>query len=214
VRRTISCVRWEVEHAEGANTNKEEKHEESTTNSHPKPESGIKKATAKPKVVLAVLGTHADISPSFSTMKLSSSPHNADAVLGPPQVLTPVPLPAPTLPPANKFEPRSAGALVAQWATRAGISVFEVEPTWADDDDRERTRRARRGSLDSPGGGKGHGHGHGHPGKGRGGGGGSGIGNGAMVERPPAVMAMMEMVAQPSKVVRVLARGEKLDPDP
>jgi hypothetical protein len=35
-----------------------------------------------------------------------------------------------------------------------------------------------------------------------------------MVERPPAVMAMMEMVAQPSKVVRVLARGEKLDPDP
>ena len=35
-----------------------------------------------------------------------------------------------------------------------------------------------------------------------------------LVERPPAVMAMMEMVAQPSKVVRVLARGEKLDPDP
>jgi len=34
-----------------------------------------------------------------------------------------------------------------------------------------------------------------------------------LVERPPAVMAMMEMVAQPSKVVRVLARGEKLDPD-
>ncbi|KAF8970890.1 hypothetical protein BDZ97DRAFT_1901904 [Flammula alnicola] len=35
-----------------------------------------------------------------------------------------------------------------------------------------------------------------------------------LVERPPAVMAMMEMISQPSKVVRVLARGEKLDPDP
>lgn len=35
---------------------------------------------------------------------------------------------------------------------------------------------------------------------------------GGLVERPPAVMAMMEMVAQPSRVVRVLARGEKLDP--
>lgn len=38
-----------------------------------------------------------------------------------------------------------------------------------------------------------------------------GVGPG-LVERPPAVMAMMEMVSQPSKVVRVLARGEKLDP--
>ena len=35
----------------------------------------------------------------------------------------------------------------------------------------------------------------------------------SMVERPPAVMAMMEMVAQPTKTVRLLARGEKLDPD-
>ena len=39
----------------------------------------------------------------------------------------------------------------------------------------------------------------------------AGVGPG-LVERPPAVMAMMEMVSQPSKVVRVLARGEKLDP--
>ena len=38
-------------------------------------------------------------------------------------------------------------------------------------------------------------------------------GSPGLVERPPAVMAMMEMVAQPSRVVRVLARGEKLDPD-
>lgn len=33
----------------------------------------------------------------------------------------------------------------------------------------------------------------------------------ALVERPPAVQAMMEAVSQPSRVVRVLARGEKLD---
>ena len=33
-----------------------------------------------------------------------------------------------------------------------------------------------------------------------------------MVERPQAVMTMMEMVTQPNRVVRVLARGEKLDP--
>ncbi|KAF8731563.1 hypothetical protein AX14_004675 [Amanita brunnescens Koide BX004] len=75
----------------------------------------------------------------------------------------------------------------------------------------------------------GHGHGHhGHPGGRRkqsvgstGGGGDNAIPGTAnlsvgaspgLVERPPAVMAMMEMVSQPSKVVRVLARGEKLDP--
>lgn len=34
-----------------------------------------------------------------------------------------------------------------------------------------------------------------------------------LVERPPAVKAMMDVVSQPSKVVRVLARGEKLEPD-
>ena len=36
---------------------------------------------------------------------------------------------------------------------------------------------------------------------------------GILVERPAAVKTMMEMVAQPSRVVRVLARGEKLEPD-
>ena len=34
-----------------------------------------------------------------------------------------------------------------------------------------------------------------------------------LVERPPAVKAMMDVVSQPSRVVRVLARGEKLEPD-
>ncbi|KAF8228665.1 hypothetical protein L208DRAFT_1379239 [Tricholoma matsutake] len=221
VRRTISCARWEVEHADTPPASVSDATKEANQDSTPKSHTnGVKSVTSKPKVVLAVLSARTDLSPRFSNLKLSSSPHNTDvAIPEAPQVLTPVPLPAPSLPPVNKFEPRSAGVLVAQWAARAHINIFEVEPTWADDDDRERPRRARRGSVDSPGGiggGKAHGHGHGHAGKGRGGGGsgGGGIGNGAMVERPPAVMAMMEIVAQPSKVVRVLARGEKLDPDP
>jgi hypothetical protein len=216
VRRTISCVRWEVEHAEKLlepvpETIKEDKSEGTPTNGQDST-PGVQNAP-KPKVVLAILSTPADLSPRFNTLKLSSS-HNADATASEPQVLTPVPLPAPSLPPANKFEPRSAGVLVAQWAVRAHINIFEVEPTWAEDDDRERPRRARRGSAEgtgAAGGGKGH---HGHKGRGGSGGGNSGNGIGAMVERPPAVMAMMEMVAQPSKTVRVLARGEKLDPDP
>ncbi|KAG6908563.1 hypothetical protein DXG01_004121 [Tephrocybe rancida] len=105
---------------------------------------------------------------------------------------TPVPLPAPHVH-ANKHEPRSAGTLVAQWAARAHIDMLTVDPTAAPSDDEARPRRRRPSTSEA----KGH-HGHGH----------------ALVERPPAVMAMMEMVAQPSKVVRVLARGEKLDPDP
>ena len=43
------------------------------------------------------------------------------------------------------------------------------------------------------------------------------VGGPGLVERPPAVKAMMEMVSnQPgnsSKGIRVLARGEKLDPE-
>jgi len=34
-----------------------------------------------------------------------------------------------------------------------------------------------------------------------------------LVERPPAVKAMMDMVSRQTRVVRVLARGEKLEPD-
>jgi hypothetical protein len=61
-----------------------------------------------------------------------------------------------------------------------------------------------RGGGGSGGGGGGGAYGPGIKGNGNG---------GSMVERPPAVMAMMEMVSQPQKVVRLLARGEKLDPD-
>jgi len=80
--------------------------------------------------------------------------------------------------------------------------MLSVDPTAAPAEEEaggrtKRTSRQRRASDGSGGAGKGH---YAPP--------------QGLVERPPAVMAMMEMVAQPSKVVRVLARGEKLDPDP
>ncbi|KAF8063628.1 hypothetical protein FPV67DRAFT_1672640 [Lyophyllum atratum] len=146
--------------------------------------------TAPFKVVLAVLAhtpASSDVASSLGDLKLSSSP-------------TPVPLPAPHVQ-ANKHEPRSAGALVTHWAARARIAMLAVDPTSAPAEEDvgggggPRAKRAAvRARRPSDGSAKGHG--------------------GGLVERPPAVMAMMEMVAQPSKVVRVLARGEKLDPDP
>lgn len=150
-----------------------------------------RKSIPHPKVVLAVLASSLNLSPQTVPLKL------ADGSESP---LTPVPLPAPVLPASHKHEPRSAGVLVSQWAAKAGITVLPIEPTLpgrgAEDDDRPkrphgRGRRPSATDYNGPSGQK--------------------VG---LVERPPAVMAMMEMVAQPSKVVRVLARGEKLDPDP
>ncbi|KAH9475549.1 hypothetical protein JR316_0012664 [Psilocybe cubensis] len=145
------------------------------------------------KVVLAVLSTLPNMSPQSMAMNIASS---AEAPL------TPVPLPAPTATHANRYEARSTGSLVASWAAKAGISLLEVDPALpgrgGEDDDRghgqkrsQGSNRGRRPSTSDSHGPK------------------SGL-----VERPPAVMAMMEMISQPSKVVRVLARGEKLDPDP
>jgi hypothetical protein len=91
------------------------------------------------------------------------------------------------------------GTLVAYWARRARLSILEVPPSGPDGrvspEERRPAHHHHRGRGD-----------HHHPAKGNGGGG------GGMVERPPAVKAMMDVIAQPSKVVRVLARGEKLDP--
>jgi len=112
-----------------------------------------------------------------------------------------MPLPAPTVPHANRYEARSTGTLVGSWAARAGIQLHDVEPSLPGrgGDDEECRKRS-------------HGHAQGTRGRRP-----STSEHGAksgLVERPPAVMAMMEMISQPSKVVRVLARGEKLDPDP
>ncbi|KAL0948002.1 hypothetical protein HGRIS_010624 [Hohenbuehelia grisea] len=142
----------------------------------------------KPRVVLAAIPSAPSLSPKSLPKKLDTP-------------LTPVPLPAPTNH-ANKHEPRAAGSLIVYWAKRAGIELLECKPSEGNEDE-ERHTHSKRGSGGSRGrrlsqngtmGGP-----HRSPG---------------LVERPPAVMAMMEMVSQPSKTVRLLARGEKLDPDP
>ncbi|KAL4244704.1 hypothetical protein ABKN59_010350 [Abortiporus biennis] len=204
VRCTISCARWELEHA---------KEEVS------KPD---------PKVVLAVLPTPLDslLDSAPGTTQVSASP---------------VPLPAPQI---NRHEARASGTLVALWAPKAGIEVLELSthpssaptatgPTVttntindstapntrrsaeqarrsaeygrrSPDDDRKKTQHPHP----SNGGGRGRRNSHLRNDRG------TTPPSGGLVERPPAVMAMMEMVSQPSRVVRVLARGEKLDPDP
>lgn len=190
LRRTICCARWEMSNAQ------------SPTPSAAQGQAGAAKADQAPKVVLAVLA--------------SSPSHMSGAKRLDGSDISPVPLPVPNLN-ANKHEPRTAGTLVYQWATRADIALLEIDPSApvpphqqpavsprpspraSSEDERPKrpngpNGRGRRNSNLAPN-----------------------VGGGAgLVERPPAVMAMMEMVAQPGpgKVVRLLARGEKLDPDP
>ena len=154
-----------------------------------------KQSIHHPKVVLAVL------SPTSAQAQVDRAATEANAELS-----SPVPLPAPS-PHFHRYEPRSAGILIGHWAARAGIPTLEFQPTplpstspprhrGADDDDKGK-RQSGRGRINS------------YSGSGPPAARGSGL-----VERPLAVMQMMEVVAQPSKVVRVLARGEKLEPDP
>lgn len=185
VRRTICCARWELEHFG-------------------------KEGKTNPKVMLAVL----------APMPVQQPAHvPADA---PTDATSPVPLPAPSTH-GNKFEPRSAGTLVGQWAYRAGIDMLQIKPASQPPATNTAARSHHKLSSDEERPKKTHGH-HGQVGGGRGrrsshstapgSVSGSAPGSSGLVERPPAVMAMMEMVSQPKKVVRVLARGEKLDPDP
>lgn len=122
---------------------------------------------------------------------------------------SPVPLPAPQ---PNKHEPRVTGTLVAQWASRVGLDVMDIAPTPLQAPPnkdafggRRSAEQGRRSPEEAFRGGRGRRNSH-QRGDGRG-----PAQGGGLVERPPAVMAMMEMVSQPSRVVRVLARGEKLD---
>jgi hypothetical protein len=197
VRRTICCTRWEVEHADATMRSVNSGRRDG------KADGGDKKE--KPKVILAVLYGDPNLSPLSHALKLADNQDTSSS---------PVPLPAPSVPHANKFEARSSGVLVTKWAEKAGIETFPVEPTLpgrgaaanhtpTGGDEEERPKRAH------------HSH-HGHKGRRS-----SNADHqphhppkACLVERPPAVMAMMEMVSQPSRVVRVLARGEKLDPDP
>ncbi|KAI6015221.1 hypothetical protein F5J12DRAFT_904509 [Pisolithus orientalis] len=145
-----------------------------------------KTTSKKPQVVLAVLGQSSALAHVGKTTDCT------------PEIASPVPLPAPG-PHSHKYEPRSAGLLVAHWAAKAGIELLEVEPCLAGappigqfrngDDDERGKRQGGRGRRNS------HTVGSSPATRGTG-----------LVERPAAVMQMMEMV------VRVLARGEKLEP--
>lgn len=141
---------------------------------------------ARPRVVLATLVQQQPQQQPSAAADSSQHPGTAPA--------SPVPLPAPHHAQQHRHEPRAGGTLVAYWARRARLSVLEVPPSGPDGRVSPEDRRPphhHRGRGDH------------HPAKGNGGG---------MVERPPAVKAMMDVISQPSRVVRVLARGEKLDP--
>ncbi|THH12949.1 hypothetical protein EW146_g7220 [Bondarzewia mesenterica] len=187
VRRTICCARWEVENADAEVAKLKA--------------TGVNNATKNRRTVLAVL------SPAI----LPHTSHNIKTA----EIASESPVPLPVSH-ANKYEPRSSGALVNYWAKRAGIDIFEVKPASSTEaaprTSEEERDRSKRGPVHHGGAGthRGRKNSNSQP---------SGserdkerAGGGGLVERPPAVKAMMEMVAQPSKVVRVLARGEKLDP--
>ncbi|ESK91815.1 hypothetical protein Moror_10541 [Moniliophthora roreri MCA 2997] len=154
----------------------------------------------KPKIILAVCDPSTG-SPQMSTLKLSA-PEDDDSLL------SPVPGPAPSHHNTNKHEPRSGGVQVAHWAAKAGIDTIKFEPTAqaspngharssSDEDRPKRSLNKGPGRRGGPPQHKSDGD------KLRGG----------LVERSPAVLTMMEMVKRAdSKAVRVLARGEKLDP--
>ena len=200
VRRTICCARWEIDNA-NESLNESKKAGELQSNA----------AAQTPKVVLAVLAS----TPTQTSAYVHEAKRSDGGVS---DISSPVPLPAPN-PHTNKHEPRTTGLLVHQWATRADIDMIEVQPSApnaatlpqqqvvstrrASSEEERPKRQGGRGRRNSQ-----------HVPSGPGAVTGASAGRSGLVERPPAVMAMMEMVAQPSKVVRVLARGEKLDPDP
>jgi hypothetical protein len=184
VRRIICCALWETEHPEEELKAGDRRSLENNTT--------FKNEDSKShKVVLAVLASAPNLSPQSISLKL------ADMSVGSKAPLAPVPLPAPTVSHANKHEVRSVGALVTSWGTKAKIQLLEVEPG-RDEVDRPKRSHPSHGSNRNR----------------RPSGGDRTIAKSGLVERPPAVMAMMGMISQPNRVVRVLARGEKLDAVP
>ena len=188
VRRTICCARWEVDNADATMR--------SAGNGRSAANAEGENMNKEPRVALAVLSGPYHLSPSNHTLRLADSNDNS---------MTPVPLPAPSVPHTNRFEVRSSGVLVAKWAEKAGINILSVEPTLPGrgaaigNDEDERPKRVHHSHHGSKGR-RASNADHPQPPK------------ACLVERPPAVMAMMEAVSQPRRVVRVLARGEKLDP--
>ena len=187
VRRIICCALWETEHPEEelkASDKRSSETNATSKNVEPKPH----------KVVLAVLSSPPNLSPQSISTKLAEMSVSSE----PP--LAPVPLPAPTVPHANKHEVRSVGALVTSWGTKAKIQLLEIEPSLPGRDEDDRPNRSHPS--------------HGSNRNRRPSGGDRTVAKSGLVERPPAVMAMMGMISQPNRVVRVLARGEKLDAVP
>ncbi|KAF5361426.1 hypothetical protein D9758_006125 [Tetrapyrgos nigripes] len=197
VRRIICCAQWEVE-----NTNA------NAASTSPNP---------NPSVVLAVC-TSVNTSPQTSTLKLPSSTEEDSAPM------TPVPLPAPSHHShqyhshTNKHEPRTTGVQVAHWAQKAGIRILEVKPTPPPSSTHPNTNSGYNASHHTRSSSEEDNRPKRIMSRNRGNSNSNGNGNdklrGGLVERSPAVLAMMEMVQRPEhKGVRLLARGEKLDPD-
>jgi len=155
------------------------------------PNTGNEPRNANPGLVFAVVAQNSE--------PVTLAPKH------PPLVESPVPLPTPHV---NKFEPRTTGTLVAYWAARAGLNVLEVQPSHEDAHGNRKYEDfdgASRNKKNVP---------QQIHGRNRNGGAPPVLRSGkGLVERPPAVKAMMDVVSQPSRVVRVLARGEKLEPD-
>lgn len=188
LRRTICCARWEYDNANKAETEASEK------------ESGA--ASAPPGLIFAVC------------LEPAQLPEVASATA------SPVPLPAPHM---SKHEQRCTGTLVTQWAREAGIPVLECKPTplpappTGPGNGRNSRNGVRSSSEEEHRSGPMKGQNGRKPHRGEFSGDkanvyGPGRNGGVMVERPAATMAMNASMMQPSKVIRVLARGEKLDP--
>jgi hypothetical protein len=222
VRRTICCARYETDKAEkdtvGVETNQTQTGTEATTTT--------KSSTPKKKVVFAVAQSTAQAPLIAKSLSDSASP---------------VPLPAPLQTAVSKYEPRATGTLVRSWGARAGLNMAEIKPTPLPADEPERNHNSNHNNERSSGPSNNDRGGHGGHGNGNGGGNGGGSGrspgrprrtdhghgpsssggrgpvyngngNGSLVERPPAVQTMMNLVNKPSGGIRLLARGEKLEP--
>jgi len=195
LRRTISCARWELE----------------------------KSAEVKD-------GSASEDQPFNVVVAVCTSPLEAPTSGEVPTTTrSPVPLPAPQ--PPSKFEQRCAGILVSQWAKAAGIRVLDVKATAPPHGGPPGGRRGGganhvRSSSDEEWRGGPSSSRKSYAQAGRGGRGaprdsvvgkppvvyGPGRVGGALVERPAATVALNATLMEPAKVIRVLARGEKLEP--
>lgn len=217
VRRTICCARWEFDQflSPTAST-----HQNGDGSVAPAQEKGNDHAHASQQNEQSASTPHVIVAVCLEMAQLPDATH---------AVNSPVPLPAPHQ--ASKHEQRCTGALVAQWARAAGVPVaeFKATPLPAPTGARRGAPHARALSDEEPTFSPGSSP---HRPKsatirmksgGAFGGGGGGSGDkplqvfgpgrsgGALVERPAATMAMNDVV-QLSKPIRLLARGEKLDP--